>query len=136
MHKDIYIFYNDVEPVSQLVVQICDIKQSYTQYGGLRPYGVSFLIAGYDSKEGYQLYHTDPSGNYSGWFATAIGSNNLTASSILKQVKTYVYVSMCVCVNTTVSSYLHAYNSYYLRKKCQHKCTLFTLIIIFICLVK
>ncbi|CXI66442.1 proteasome subunit alpha type-4, putative [Plasmodium berghei] len=77
--------YNDVEPVAQLVVQICDIKQSYTQYGGLRPYGVSFLIAGYDTKEGYQLYHTDPSGNYSGWFATAIGTNNLTASSILKQ---------------------------------------------------
>ncbi|SBS86944.1 proteasome subunit alpha type-4, putative, partial [Plasmodium malariae] len=77
--------YNDIEPVSQLVVQICDIKQSYTQYGGLRPYGVSFLIAGYDMKEGYQLYHTDPSGNYSGWFATAIGTNNLTASSILKQ---------------------------------------------------
>lgn len=77
--------YNDVQPVSQLVVQICDIKQSYTQYGGLRPYGVSFLIAGYDVKDGYQLYHTDPSGNYSGWFATAIGTNNLTASSILKQ---------------------------------------------------
>ncbi|SCM24038.1 proteasome subunit alpha type-4, putative [Plasmodium berghei] len=64
--------YNDVEPVAQLVVQICDIKQSYTQYGGLRPYGVSFLIAGYDTKEGYQLL-------------LAIGTNNLTASSILKQ---------------------------------------------------
>ncbi|SOV18335.1 proteasome subunit alpha type-4, putative [Plasmodium sp. gorilla clade G2] len=77
--------YNEVQPVSQLVVQICDIKQSYTQYGGLRPYGVSFLIGGYDTKDGYQLYHTDPSGNYSGWFATAIGTNNLTASSVLKQ---------------------------------------------------
>ncbi|KOB88160.1 hypothetical protein PFDG_04602, partial [Plasmodium falciparum Dd2] len=89
--------YNEVQPVSQLVVQICDIKQSYTQYGGLRPYGVSFLIGGYDTKDGYQLYHTDPSGNYSGWFATAIGTNNLTASSVLKQV-IYIYINTYIYI--------------------------------------
>lgn len=35
-------------PVEQLVRSICDYKQAYTQYGGLRPFGVSFLFAGYD----------------------------------------------------------------------------------------
>jgi 20S proteasome subunit alpha 3 len=35
-------------PVEQLVRAICDYKQAYTQYGGLRPFGVSFLFAGYD----------------------------------------------------------------------------------------
>ena len=43
-------------PVEQLVRAICDVKQSYTQYGGLRPFGVSFLFAGYDRHHGFQLY--------------------------------------------------------------------------------
>lgn len=30
---------------------------------------------GYDSKFGFQLYQTDPSGNYSGWKATVIGNS-------------------------------------------------------------
>ena len=64
-----------------MIVQICDKKQGYTQFGGLRPFGVSFLFAGYDDHHGFQLYHTDPSGNYSGWKATAIGVNNQTATT-------------------------------------------------------
>ncbi|CDJ57230.1 proteasome subunit alpha type 4, subunit, putative [Eimeria maxima] len=77
--------YGEPQPIEQLVVQICDIKQSYTQFGGLRPFGVSFLFAGWDKHYGFQLYHTDPSGNYSGWKATAIGVNNQSAQTILKQ---------------------------------------------------
>lgn len=77
--------YGEQQPIEQLVLQICDIKQSYTQFGGLRPFGVSFLFAGWDRHYGFQLYHTDPSGNYSGWKATAIGINNQSAQSILKQ---------------------------------------------------
>lgn len=52
---------------------------------GLRPYGVSFLYAGHDDDFGFQLYHSDPSGNYSGWKATTIGANSSAAQSILKQ---------------------------------------------------
>ncbi|KAF8546927.1 proteasome-domain-containing protein, partial [Imleria badia] len=33
----------------------------------------------------FQLYHSDPSGNYSGWKATCIGANSGTAQSLLKQ---------------------------------------------------
>jgi 20S proteasome subunit alpha 3 len=76
--------YGDPVPVEYLVQQICDLKQSYTQYGGLRPFGVSFLFAGWDKHYGFQLYQSDPSGNYGGWKATAIGSNNQAAQSILK----------------------------------------------------
>ncbi|OHT08818.1 Proteasome subunit alpha type-4 [Tritrichomonas foetus] len=76
--------YGEPMPVEQLVRRVCDKKHSYTQYGGLRPYGVSFLIAGYDRHKGCQLYLTDPSGNFGGWKATAIGENNQTAQSILK----------------------------------------------------
>merc|ERR1712195_338081 len=32
-----------------------------------------------------QLYHTDPSGNFSGWRAYAIGLNNNTAQQIMRQ---------------------------------------------------
>ena len=52
---------------------------------GLRPFGVSLLYAGYDPHYEFQLYHSDPSGNYSGWKATCIGANNGTAQSLLKQ---------------------------------------------------
>eukprot|EP00088_Acartia_fossae_P045689 TRINITY_DN49238_c0_g1_i1.p1 TRINITY_DN49238_c0_g1~~TRINITY_DN49238_c0_g1_i1.p1 ORF type:complete len:259 (-),score=-1.00 TRINITY_DN49238_c0_g1_i1:56-832(-) len=77
--------YGEEIPVEQLVQRLCDLKQGYTQFGGLRPYGVSFLYAGHDPFHGFQLYHSDPSGNYSGWKATCIGSNNSSAQSILKQ---------------------------------------------------
>jgi 20S proteasome subunit alpha 3 len=76
--------YQEPMPVEQLVTELCDLKQSYTQYGGLRPFGVSFLFAGYDQHYGFQLYHSDPSGNYSGWKAAAIGANNQSAQSILR----------------------------------------------------
>jgi 20S proteasome subunit alpha 3 len=77
--------YGELIPVEQLAHKLCDLKQGYTQYGGLRPFGVSFLYAGYDKHHGFQLYHSDPSGNYSGWKAHCIGSNNASAQSILKQ---------------------------------------------------
>ncbi|KAL3851526.1 hypothetical protein ACJIZ3_013408 [Penstemon smallii] len=77
--------YQEPMPVEQLVQSLCDTKQGYTQYGGLRPFGVSFLFAGWDKNYGFQLYMSDPSGNYSGWKAAAIGANNQAAQSMLKQ---------------------------------------------------
>lgn len=71
-------------PIEQLVKHVCNYKQSYTQYGGLRPFGVGFLFAGYDQHFGFQLYQSDPSGNYSGWKATVIGANNQAGKSLLK----------------------------------------------------
>ncbi|KAG2154382.1 N-terminal nucleophile aminohydrolase [Suillus bovinus] len=65
--------YNDDIPVELLAQRLCDLKQGYTQFGG------------YDPHYHFQLYHSDPSGNYSGWKATCIGANNGTAQSLLKQ---------------------------------------------------
>lgn len=76
--------YCEPIPIEQLVEHVCNYKQAYTQYGGLRPFGVSFLFAGYDSDYGFQLYQSDPSGNYSGWKATVIGANNQAGKSLLK----------------------------------------------------
>nr|GMD23605.1 proteasome subunit alpha type-4 [Ipomoea batatas]GMD25023.1 proteasome subunit alpha type-4 [Ipomoea batatas] len=77
--------YQEPMPVEQLVQSLCDTKQGYTQFGGLRPFGVSFLFAGWDKNYGFQLYMSDPSGNYGGWKAAAIGANNQAAQSMLKQ---------------------------------------------------
>ena len=77
--------YQEPMPVEQLVQSLSDTKQGYTQFGGLRPFGVSFLFAGWDKNYGFQLYMSDPSGNYGGWKATAIGANNQAAQSMLKQ---------------------------------------------------
>lgn len=52
---------------------------------GLRPFGVSFLYAGHDEHHGFQLYQSDPSGNYGGWKAAAMGANSQAAISMLKQ---------------------------------------------------
>jgi 20S proteasome subunit alpha 3 len=82
-HQHVFT-YGEPIPVEQLVTSICDVKQGYTQFGGLRPFGVSFLMAGYDEAHGFQLYHTDPSGNFSGWKAYAIGLNNTTAQQIMR----------------------------------------------------
>lgn len=77
--------YDEPAPVEALVEHIANHKQSYTQYGGLRPYGVSFLFGGWDRHKGFQLYQTDPSGNYSAWVATAIGNAAAEVGSSLKQ---------------------------------------------------
>jgi 20S proteasome subunit alpha 3 len=76
--------YNEEQPVEQIVQLLSDYKHSYTQYGGLRPFGVAFLFGGWDRHYGFQLYQSDPAGNYSGWKATAIGSNSQSAQSMLK----------------------------------------------------
>jgi 20S proteasome subunit alpha 3 len=76
--------YQEPIPVEQLVEYVCNYKQFYTQRGGLRPFGVAFLFAGYDEHHGFQLYQSDPSGNYSGWKATVIGANNQAGKSLLK----------------------------------------------------
>jgi len=76
--------YQEPIPIEQLLNRICDLKQGYTQFGGMRPFGVSFLFAGWDEHFGYQLYMSDPSGNYGGWKAKAIGANSSAAQAILK----------------------------------------------------
>lgn len=76
--------YQEPIPIENLVEHVCNYKQAYTQYGGLRPFGVAFLFAGYDEAHGFQLYQSDPSGNYSGWKATVIGANNQAGKSLLK----------------------------------------------------
>lgn len=58
--------------VLTIVKDICDLKQICTQSGGLRPFGVSLLVVGVDSR-GPCLYETDPTGIYFEYYAAVIG---------------------------------------------------------------
>lgn len=42
------------------------------------------MYAGFDRVRGYQLYCSDPSGNYAAWNAHATGKNSVTTISTLK----------------------------------------------------
>ena len=76
--------YNEPIPVELLVKTLCNHKHHVTQHGGYRPFGCAFLIAGWDAVRGFQLYRTDPAGNYAGWKATCMGNNRATAEGIFK----------------------------------------------------
>jgi 20S proteasome subunit alpha 3 len=67
--------YGKPIPVEQCVEYICVEKHQYTQFGSHRPLGIHLMYAGYDEIEGFQLYSSDPSGNYYSWKAHATGQN-------------------------------------------------------------
>ncbi|MBN1785928.1 MAG: archaeal proteasome endopeptidase complex subunit alpha [Candidatus Methanofastidiosa archaeon] len=75
VHK---LTYDEDISIMALTKSIGDLKQMHTQYGGLRPFGVSLIIAGVDS-EGPQIFVTEPSGAFLEWKATAIGSGKPNA---------------------------------------------------------
>lgn len=72
-------------PVAMLVRDLANVFQEYTQSGGVRPFGVSFLVAGVDEYQGASLYQVDPSGTYWAWKAAAIGKNFVNAKSFLEK---------------------------------------------------
>ena len=65
-----------------IVKDICDLKQICTQSGGLRPFGVSILVAGIDD-HAPKLFETDPIGIYFQYKATAIGEGEVEVEEIL-----------------------------------------------------
>ena len=71
-------------PIDTLAVvkDICDLKQICTQSGGLRPFGVSILVAGIDH-DGPKLFETDPTGIYFQYKATVIGEGETEIEEIL-----------------------------------------------------
>jgi proteasome alpha subunit len=71
------ITYAAPVPVDMLTKKMCDFMQSFTQYGGARPYGTALLIGGVDDN-GIHLFETDPSGAYQSYHAGAIGSGRNT----------------------------------------------------------
>jgi 20S proteasome subunit alpha 2 len=112
-HTNYKRIYNEYPPTRILVQDVARVMQEATQSGGIRPYGVSLLIAGWDEgvepqepvvegedegegkkvrgktggilKGGPSLYQVDPSGSYFPWKATAIGKSATSAKTFLEK---------------------------------------------------
>eukprot|EP00831_Metopus_contortus_P000476 TRINITY_DN1017_c0_g1_i7.p1 TRINITY_DN1017_c0_g1~~TRINITY_DN1017_c0_g1_i7.p1 ORF type:complete len:302 (-),score=46.92 TRINITY_DN1017_c0_g1_i7:20-925(-) len=69
-----YSKFKSVIPTRRISEDLGRVMQEATHAGGIRPFGVSALVAGYDA-DGPHLYQIDPSGAYFGWKATSIGRN-------------------------------------------------------------
>lgn len=76
--------YDEPISVESLVSSIGDLLQQYTQNAGIRPFGVSMIMAGVDAT-GPRLITTDPSGSYRGYKAAALGMNNEKAKDVLEK---------------------------------------------------
>ena len=79
------MMYDSPINTEMIVREIADLKQSFTQYGGARPFGIAMLITGIDKDEKRKLYTTDVTGNYFGFKATAIGENEDKIKDLLRK---------------------------------------------------
>jgi len=78
------ITYDEAMSVEELVKRICDFKQNYTQYGGVRPFGTALLVAGVDD-QGEHLFETDPSGALVSYKAGSIGAGRNVVMEVFEE---------------------------------------------------
>lgn len=77
------VTYDSPIDVLTIVKDICDLKQICTQSAGLRPFGVSLLVAGVDEDGESRLFETDPTGIYFQYMTTAIGEGETEVEEML-----------------------------------------------------
>ena len=80
------MIYDEPVEVETIAKHLADQSQQYTQYAGVRPYGVALILGGVVNNIP-QLYLTDPSGTYISYDAIAIGSGSDQVTDFLE--KTY-----------------------------------------------
>ena len=78
------LIYDETVDVEAIAKHLADQCQQFTQYAGVRPFGVSLIIGGIDSG-GPELFLTDPSGTYISYDAVAIGSGSEQVTEFLEK---------------------------------------------------
>ena len=76
--------YDEAVEVATVAKHLADQAHQFTQYGGVRPNGVSMIIAGIDQK-GESIFVTDPSGTYVQYAAVAIGAGSDDVNAFLEK---------------------------------------------------
>lgn len=85
------LLWTEVASPSGRSVSSSFVELSHTNYrispmgSGVRPFGVSLLVAGFDNARGHTLYQVDPSGSFWAWKASAIGKNQVNAKTFLEK---------------------------------------------------
>jgi len=82
--QDNRMVYSEEIQVEVMAKEIAETKQAFTQYGGLRPFGVAFIVAGTDEK-GPSLFQTEPSGALAQYKSVAIGRNKDKAMAVFEK---------------------------------------------------
>ena len=76
--------YDEPVEIETVAKHLADQSHQFTQYSGVRPFGVALIIAGVD-RNGSRIYVTDPSGTYVLYAAVAIGGNSDDITTFLEK---------------------------------------------------
>lgn len=78
------VTYGSEIDVESVIKEIANVEQTFTQYGGARPFGVAILVVGISNKKP-KLFVSDVTGNYFAYKATAIGENDERIKEMLRE---------------------------------------------------
>ncbi len=78
------MIYDEPVEVETIAKHLADQCQQYTQYAGVRPFGVALILGGVVNKIP-QMYLTDPSGTYISYDAIAIGATSEEVNDFLEK---------------------------------------------------
>jgi len=78
------LVYGEPAAVEYVVRAVADLKQAYTQHGGVRPFGVSLIVGGVDEGK-TRLFRTEPGGQYFSFYAVAVGMGEETVHSLFEK---------------------------------------------------
>ena len=76
--------YDESVEVGTVAKHLADQSHQFTQYSGVRPFGVALIVAGVD-RNGSRVFVTDPSGTYVPYTAVAIGGNSDEVTDYLEK---------------------------------------------------
>ncbi|WP_373838954.1 archaeal proteasome endopeptidase complex subunit alpha [Methanospirillum sp.] len=82
------VTYDEPIDVETLAKKLGDHMQTYTQFGGARPYGTALLITGVSDGK-FRLFETDPSGTLLEYKATGIGTGRAAVMKQFEEGYTY-----------------------------------------------
>ena len=79
-----HLIYDEKVEVETVAKHLADQSQQFTQFAGVRPFGVALILGGVNG-DGPHLFVTDPSGTYLEYDAIAIGRDSDRATPFLER---------------------------------------------------